>query len=66
VPGWCYASKDRLGTALGFSRRSVHRIIDRLKVKKIVEVDSETGYLRTTELWRRHVEIIKDRVFGDG
>ena len=65
VPGWCYASKDHLGNSLGFSRRSIHRIIDRLKTKKIIEVDFETGYLRTTELWRKHVEIIKDKVFGD-
>ena len=34
-------------------------------VQDHVEVDSDTGYLRTTELWRFHVEVTKDRVFGN-
>ncbi len=65
VPGWCYASKEHLGHALGVSRRSIHNMIDSMKKKKVVEVDSDTGYLRTTDLWRFHVEVTKDRVFGN-
>jgi len=65
VPGWCYASKEHLGKALGVSRRSVHNMIDSLKKKKVVEVDFDTGYLRTTELWRFNVEVTKDKVFGN-
>ena len=64
VPGWCYASKERLATGLGFSRQSIHTMINKLKKLNLVEVDPETTYLRTTEVWRTAVEVIKDRVFG--
>lgn len=64
VPGWCYASKERLATGLGLSRQSIHTMINKLKKLNLVEVDPETTYLRTTEVWRTAVEVIKDRVFG--
>ena len=31
VPGWCYASKQQLGKSLGFSRQSIHAMINKLK-----------------------------------
>jgi len=65
VPGWCYASKEQLGRSLGFSRQSIHSMINKLKKKDLVEVQAETGYLRSTDLWRDTVEILKTRVFGD-
>jgi hypothetical protein len=65
VPGWCYASKEHLGKSLGFSRQSIHAMINKLKKKQLVEVDSATGHLRSTDLWRDTVEILKTKVFGD-
>lgn len=65
VPGWCYASKEQLGKTLGFSRQSIHAMINKLKRCGLVEVQAETGYLRSTDLWRDTVEILKTRVFGD-
>lgn len=65
VPGWCYAAKEQLGKSLGFSRQSIHSMINKLKGKELIEVQSETGYLRSTDLWRDTVEILKTRVFGD-
>lgn len=64
VPGWCYASKDHLAGALGFSRRSIHNMINSLRAKGILEVQEGTGYLRSTDLWRETVEILKDKVFS--
>ena len=65
VPGWCYAAKEHLGATLGFSRRSIHNMINSLKGKGIIEVQDETGYLRTTDAWRDAVEVLKTKVFGD-
>jgi DNA-binding GntR family transcriptional regulator len=64
VPGWCYASKEHLAESLGFSRRSIHNMINSLKGKGILEVQQGTGYLRTSELWHDSVEIFRDKVFG--
>ena len=65
VPGWCYASKEQLASSLGVSRQSIHNMINKLKGKGIVEVQAETGHLRSTDLWRDTVEILKTKVFGD-
>jgi hypothetical protein len=64
VPGWCYASKEHLGMSLGVSRRSIHNMINSLKGKQLVEVQEETGYLRTTDAWRDAVEVLKVKIFG--
>jgi hypothetical protein len=64
IPGWCYASKEHLAASLGFSRRSIHNMINSLKKKDILEVQEGTGYLRTTELWQESVEVFRDKVFG--
>jgi biotin operon repressor len=64
VPGWCYASKEHLAESLGFSRRSIHNMINSLKGKGILEVQQGTGYLQTTELWHESVEVFRDKVFG--
>ena len=65
VPGWCYASKEHLGKTLGFSRRSIHNMLNSLKKKGLIEIQEENGHLRTTEAWRGAVEVLKSRVFGD-
>jgi hypothetical protein len=64
VPGWCYASKEHLGSVLGVSRRSIHNMITSLKKEAILEVQDGTGYLRTTELWRETVEVLRDKLFS--
>ena len=65
VPGWCYASKEHLGKTLGFSRRSIHNMLNSLEKKGLVETNPENGHLRTTEAWRGAVEVLKDKVFGN-
>ena len=37
---------------------------DSLKRRDIVEVQEGTGYLRTTELWRETVEVLRDKIFS--
>ena len=65
VPGWCFASKEQLGQSLGFSRQSIHGMINRLRDGGLVEVQPETGYLRSTQKWRDTVEVTKALVFGE-
>jgi biotin operon repressor len=64
VPGWCYASKEHLAESLGFSRRSIHNMINSLKGKGILEVQQGTGYLQTTELWHNSIEVFRDKLFS--
>lgn len=64
-PGWCYASKEHLGKTLGFSRRSIHNMLNSLEKKGLIEIQDKTGHLRTTEAWRSAVEVLKNKVFGD-
>lgn len=40
-------------------------MINKLKEKELIEVQDETGYLRTTDLWRETVEILRTKVFGE-
>jgi len=65
IPGWCYASKARLGESLGFSRRSIHNMQQKLETLDIIEIQEGTGYTRTTDKWWQAVEVTKTRVFGD-
>jgi hypothetical protein len=64
VPGWCYASKEHLADSLGFSRRSIHNMINSLKARDVLEIQEGTGYLRTTERWIETVEVFRDKVFA--
>ena len=65
VAGWCYASKEHLGAVLGVSRRSIHNMINSLKGRGILELQEDTGYLRTTEVWREAVEVLRTKVFAE-
>ncbi len=65
VPGWCYAKKEYLGKVLGFSRQSVYNMIEALSKKGLIEQEPDTGYLRATDKWRLHIEVIRDKVFND-
>lgn len=49
--GWCYASKEWMGKQLGFSRRSIINLINKLIDKGIVIKNEETNDLKTTNLW---------------
>lgn len=48
--GWCYKSKENMGRDLGLSKQTLHKIINKLIVKKLVE-KNEAGQLRTTANW---------------
>lgn len=61
VPGWCYASKDFLGKALGFTRQGIHKMINKLIDKELVERDLDTNYLRATPKWLNEIEYYKNR-----
>jgi len=56
IPGWCYASKQWFADALNISRIAVHKIINRLIEKGLIEKDENTSYLRSTTLWYDTVE----------
>lgn len=65
VFGWCYASRDTLGKFFGISRLTVINIIKKLQKKDLIEINLETDYLRTTQLWYEHFvmfELKKHRV----
>lgn len=49
--GWCYASKNYIGDALGISKKSTLEIIERLIKKGLVEKDATNKHLRTTTAW---------------
>ena len=50
-PGWCYASREKIGAFFGLSRQSVITIIKKLVSCNLLEVHNETKYVRTTQLW---------------
>ena len=51
VVGWCFASRKTIGEFFGFSRQSTIKIIQTLTIKRLIEVDHKTSFLRTTQLW---------------
>lgn len=48
---WCYASKQTLANNLGVTKQYIHKMINKLIDKGLIEKHEETSYLRTTELW---------------
>ena len=63
--GWCYASKQTLGNSLGVDKKTVQRAINKLIELNLLEKDSETKYLRTTEKWFKAVEIRRAKISGN-
>ena len=61
APGWCYASKDYLGSQMGFTRQGIHKMINKLKSKGLIEIDSDTKYLRAATKWLNEVEYYKNK-----
>lgn len=60
---WCHASKRFLGEIVGVSRSSVHRMLQRLMEKGLVEAHESTSHLRTTGAWFRTVEELRKEMF---
>jgi len=59
IIGWCWASKKTLAEVLGTTEQTVFENINKLIQKNIVERDSDTHYLRTTNRWYENVILIK-------
>lgn len=51
APGWCYSSRQSIADMLGISKRSVQRALEELRVKKLLVVNDDTNFLRTTQKW---------------
>jgi len=51
APGWCYAGRQSIADLFGISKRSVQRAIQELLGKKLVMVNDETNFIRTTQKW---------------
>ncbi len=52
--GWCFARRATLGKYLNLSRRTVINAINKLKNEKLVHMDKDTMYLKTTQDWYDH------------
>lgn len=50
-PGWCFAKRETLGDFFDLSRRTIINAISKLKELGLVQMDKETSYLKTTQLW---------------
>src|SRR5256885_16493682 len=55
VPGWCYAEKTKLGKMVGLTEQTIHTILKTLTSAGLVEKNSVTKHLRTTEKWYNNV-----------
>lgn len=51
APGWCYSTRQSIANMFGISKRSVQRAIQELLDKKLVLVNEETNFIRTTQKW---------------
>jgi len=62
VKGWCWASKKTLAIFLGTTPPTVFDNINKLIAKGIIEKDTCTHYLRTTNKWYESVILYKVNV----
>ena len=60
IPGWCYASKQWFADTIGISKPGVHKILNRLIEKNLIEKDPNTSYLRSTSVWYDTVEKLNE------
>lgn len=56
-PNWCYASKETLASNLGITKQGLHKILNRLIFKGLVEKHPQTKHLKITIDWYETVEI---------
>ncbi len=59
VIGWCYASRQKIGDFFGLSRQTVITALKKLIEKKLIEVNDETGYIKTTKTWYQNFVMYK-------
>ena len=59
VIGWCYASRQTIGSFFGLSRQTVITALKRLADKKLIEINIETGYIKTTQTWYQNFVMYK-------
>jgi hypothetical protein len=59
VPGWCFASKEKIADFLSTTDRTVFACISSLLEKGLVEKEETTKHLRTTRKWYENVVLIK-------
>jgi len=63
TPGWCYSGKKNMGKMIDLSEQSVHKILNSLIVKKLIEKHQETKHLRATSKWYEIV-VAKESLVG--
>lgn len=51
APGWCFAKRETIGDYFDLSRRTVINAISKLKTKGLIQMDKDTNYLRSTQIW---------------
>jgi len=49
--GWCVKSKQNMGDSLDVSKQQIHRIINTLLSRGLIEKNGVTKYIRTTDEW---------------
>lgn len=49
--GWCIKSKQNIADSLDVSKMQIHRIINTLLSKKLIEKNGDTKHIRTTDGW---------------
>lgn len=57
---WCNMSRPNMGKFVSLSGRQVTRIIQKLSQLDLVEIQEETGFVRSTERWINEVELEED------
>jgi DNA-binding MarR family transcriptional regulator len=49
--GYCYASKETLGKMLGLSKQTIHKVLNKLESRNLVQRSKTTNHTRTTDFW---------------
>ena len=59
--GWCYASRRYLAEVVGVSRRTVHRLLRKLRSAELVETHPQRAHLlRPSARWRRSIHLANE------
>ena len=62
VFGWCFATRETLGSFFDLSKRTIINSINTLKAKDLIEVDNQTKYLRTTQKWYNEFVLYQETI----
>ena len=60
--GWVYASKQKIADSICITRRGVHKAIDNLISRGLLEKHPKTRHLRTTDKWYYEVVTYKEKL----